>query len=221
MRNAGKLQTGDDPSSEDYAMYMPVLNDIFNFFQTSGIKLWLNYDLSITLVAGQALYTLGPTGNVIMTKPLRVMQGYFLDQYGDQQPLIPMSWDEYKRLSNVTQQGSLNSYFVDKQQLTLNVYFWLTPDVTAALGTGHIIIQQQVTNIISLTDSMNFPQEWFIALHWALCDEIATGQPEAITARAATKAKIYKEALEDWDVEDASTSFAPDQRGTYYGRNFR
>lgn len=221
MLNVGKLQAGDDPTSEDYATYMPRLNDIFNFYQTQGLKLWLNYDLSITLTAGLALYSLGPTGNVIMTKPLRVVQGYFLDQSSNIRPLWPISWQEYKTLSSTTEQGSINSYFVDKQQNALNVYLWLTPDSTAALGTAHVVIQQQVVQLVSLTDSMNFPMEWFIALHWALADEISTGQPAAIMSRATDRARFYREKLEDWDVEDAATMFQPDQRQTMFTSTFR
>ena len=54
-----------------------------------------------------------------------------------------------------------------------------------------------------------------------LADELATGQPQPIMQRCEAKANQYRQALEDWDVEDASTSFAPDQRALYSSWDFR
>lgn len=215
MQDAGLLSAGQDPDSYQLAQYMTRLNDLINFMQTRGLKLWLNELLTVPLIAGQSLYTINPTGNIAMTKPLRVLQGSFIDQYQITRPLLVLSRDEYMRLSAQTQMGSVNSYFTDKQQLSLNVYLWLTPDSFAALGTVQLLIQTQVQNLVSLTDSMNFPMEWFIALHWILADDISTGQPQDVIERCATKAAGFMQALEDFDVEDASTMFAPDQRASY------
>lgn len=132
-----------------------------------------------------------------------------------------LSRDEYTRLSQVTQTGQINSYFVDKQELLLSVSFWLVPDATAATGTGHLIIQQQATYPTSLTMDVGFPIEWYMGLRWGLADELATGQPQSIMARCESKAKAYRQALEDWDVEDASTTFTPDQRVLYQTQSFR
>lgn len=221
MQDAGLLQDGQEPNSEQYAKYLRRLLDLINYEQTQGIKLWLNTDQSITLLAGTAKYSMGPLGNVVMTKPTRVVQGYYLDTNSIKRPLVVLSRDEYTRLSTVVQTGAVNSYFIDKQQATLDAYFWLTPDATAATGTAHLIIQQQVTNPTNLYDTMNFPEEWRMFLRWGLADEISTGQPQAIMDRCAGKAEIYRMALEAWDVEDASTMFTPDQRSAYTQGSFR
>jgi hypothetical protein len=213
MKDVGKLRAGGVPDSDTLSEYMRRLNKLINFYMTQGLKLWLIEDLSITLVAGQALYTLGPTGTIVMPKPLRVISGYYLDQTNNQRPLLPISYDEYKKLSQTTQQGALNSYMVDKQQLTLNVYFWLTPDNYAAThGTAHPIIEVPITNFTGVTDQMNFPIEWGLLLEWGLANQISTGQPQAIISRAFGMEAIYRQALEAWDVEDAATNFSPDQR---------
>jgi hypothetical protein len=124
-----------------------------------------------------------------------------------------MSQDEYKRLSNVTQQGALNSYYVDKQQLTLNVYFWQTPDPWHATnGVAHVMIGQQITNAVSITDQMNFPVEWGLTLEWGLAHQSSTGQPKEVQDRCKEMALMYQDELENWDVEDASVFMQPDPR---------
>lgn len=226
MRNAGKLGQDSEPTPSQYAEYLNRLNDLLNFEQTQGLKLWLDQDIAIfspILTAGLALYRLGPTGNVVMTKPLRVLQGYYLEATGNNKRPIdpPLSRDEYTRLSNVVQQGAVSSYFVDKQQLTLDIYLWNTPDAQAATGSVHLIVQTQIGQMISLTDSLSIPVEWFSWAHWALGYEICTGQPQNIIDRCEKQTRLYREALENWDVEDASTRFTPDARSTQMNGSFR
>ena len=212
--DAGLTQEGQTPNSEQIVTGMRKLTDLVNLWQTQGLKLWLNVDTTITLVAGQGTYVFGPgsTTGIDMTKPLRVLEAYYRDVNAIRRPLIPMSWNDYIRLSQITQTGQLNSYFVDKQQTVLSVFFWLIPDAIAATGTAHLLLQTQVVNFITVTETLNFPVEWRIALRWGLADELATGQPQAIMDRCQQRATMYRTMLEDWDVEDAPTRFAPDSR---------
>lgn len=221
--DAGLIRQGQQLNSDQISKGMRRLTDVINLEQTQGLKLWLNFDLAVTLTANIGTYKLGPTtdgGTVNMTKPMRVVEGYYLYANGTRQPLIPLSWDDYIRLSQVNTTGALNSYFVNKQQLTLDVFFWLIPDANAALGTGHILIQQQVTDFISCTETMNFPLEWRMFLRWALADDLATGQPEAIQAKCSQMMMKTQDMLENWDVEDAPTQFTPDPRAAFVGSSF-
>ncbi len=222
MIDVGKLRNGGKPDTDTLKVYKRKLNKIINFHQTQGLKLWLLEDTTVPLTALQPLYTFGPTGTQVMVKPLRVDFGYYLDIWGTQRPLIPIAMTDYKMLSQVNQPGEVNSYYVDKQQTNLSVYIWNTPDTFAASnGSVHLMFSTQINNFINLTDSMNFPLEWGIFLEWALANEISTGQPAFIVNRAKMMFETYKEALEDWDVEDAPTSFAPDPRGTNQVGKFR
>ena len=221
MKDAGLLGKGQDPTTEDYDDGLARLNEMVNMWQTQGLKLFLNQDLTITLVAGTSLYSLGPAGTVSMTRPMRVVDGYYSDRNGIRRPLIPLAWAEYIRLSQVTQSGAVTSYFVDKQQLLLNVRLWLVPDTLAAQGTVHLITQVQVPNFTTIATVSSFPPEWAIALRWGLADELCSGQPQAIMGRCAARAKSYREALEDWDVEDAATRFQPDSQAGSRATSFQ
>ena len=204
MENAGLLASGDDPSPEQFAKYTNRLNDLINLWQTRGIKLWLNSLLPVTLVAGTGTYTLDG-------QPKRVLEAYYKDDSTPpiMRPLNPLSWNTYNNLASQEQQGSVNSYFVDKQQGATVLHLWQVPDLVAATGTVQCLVQNKVTNIITLTDNMNFPNEWYMALHWGLAAEICTGQPEQIVQRCERRSMEYLTALEDWDVEDAPVTFQP------------
>lgn len=221
MGDAGLLMDGADPNSEQFANYGNRLKDVINTWQTQGLKLWTQVDQAVTLIAGQAAYTFKPSGDVNMVKPLRALQGYYLSSASGKTPIYPISRDEYMTLSTNTEQGAISQFFVDKLRAQLTVYFWLVPDATAATGTAHLLLQQQIANFTGLTDTLDFPIEWYMALRWGLADDICTGQPEAIMTRCAVKAAAFRAALEDWDVEDASTRFQPDSRAQYSTSRFR
>lgn len=218
MLDARKLQQGDEPTGEALASNMRRLRDLVNYFMTKGIKLWLNVDTAVPITAGKATYVLSPSGDVVMTKPLRAIQGYYLYAADNtRRPLNVLSWQEYLTLGQAgtlaSNQGTINSFFVDKQQSALSVTFWLCPDSTeVANGTPHLLLQTQATRPITLTETMNFPEEWRMALRWSLADDIATGQPQSVKSTCASNAMKYQQALEDWDVEDTPVMFIQDPR---------
>lgn len=229
MVSAGKLGQGREPNSEQLAENKRRLNKLVNYFQTQGLKLFAQQDIAIAapvLQVGLSLYTLGPLGNVNMfAKPRRVIEGYFTDASASRRPLLPYSRNEWDNLSTVTKQGPVVGYFVDKQESlspvpgsALVVNLWLAPDTQAVLGTVHLIVDVQIGNFNQLTDTSAFPIEWSLALEWGLANQICTGMPQEIVERCAKNAEIYQTALENWDVEDASTIFQPDPRGGYSGR---
>jgi len=221
MHDAGYLQEGESPNSEQLATNQRRLCDIINLWQTQGLKLFFNQDIEIPLVASQSLYTLSVGGDVDMTKPLRVLQGYVLTTDSVRRPLISISWNDWLNLSQVeANPGAVNSYFIDKQATVLNVHVWQTPDATEALNTLHLLLQVQATNPTNLEENVSFPQEWRIALRWGLADDICTGQPQAIMDRCSQRANQYRTMLEDWDVEDTTTSLTPDSRAANEYQSF-
>jgi hypothetical protein len=214
MHDAGKLQEGQRPNSQQLADNLLRLNDIINLWQTQGLKLFLQQEVTVPLAVGQTLYVLGPSGPaVVMPKPSRVLQGYILDTSNIRRPLVPLSRDEWERLSQtIGNNGTINSYMVDKQAYQLNLNLWPPPDNTEVLNTAVFLTQIQAAGPVYITDETSFPQEWRMALRWALADDISTGQPPDVIARCEKNALKYRTALEDWDVEDAPTMFGVDSR---------
>lgn len=214
MVDAGYLHEGSEANSEQLATYMRRLCDLINLWQTQGLKLFLQELVNVPLTVGQVQYVIGPTGPaVMMAKPQRVLQAYVTDTSNIRRPLTVLSRDEFTRLSQISgNNGTISSYFVDKQAEVLNVNFWNPPDSTEVLNTATLLVQTMAPNPINLEADTLFPQEWRIALRWGLADDICTGQPQAIMDRCAQRSIAYRQMLEDWDVEDAPTSFGMDSR---------
>lgn len=221
MRDAGKLAKGDQPDSEDLADGLRRLCDLINLWQTRGLKLFLWREFTVPLVAGVNSYSLNdPDPQVIPNKNSRVIQGRVQTPNGETRPMMAISWDEWNRLPQ-SSEGTVTSYFTDKQATTLTLRVWNTPDAFEATNSMVLLVQVQAANPFNLLADVAFPQEWRIALRWGLSAELTTGQPQAVIDRCDKNANIYREALEAWDVEDGPTFFAPDFRGAYPTGNFR
>lgn len=212
LRDVGRLQVGQVPSGEVYDDALSRMYDIINTWQTQGIKLWLNVPHTIPLSAGVASYTLGPAGALLTLKPLRVLGGWYVTTAGARRPLTQLSVTDYYNLGSLVSAGAVNSFMVDKQVANLVVRFWSTPNASEASGGSvQLLLQRQAVSPDELSGTVELPIEWYMALRWALADDSSSGQPAIIMERAERKASFYRGLLEDWDVEDASTSFAPER----------
>lgn len=216
MQNACILAEGETPSGESLADYLNTLNDMINARACTSQKLWVNEDVPVTLVQGTNMYSFTTGGQSVANgAPAEVVDAYYADVNGVRRPLIVLARTDWDRLSQTNQQGPINSYFVDPQLASLNVYVWEVPDATTAQGTLHIVLKRQITNVYALTDTMTFPLQWMMALSWGLAAEICNGQPDAVVARCEQKAAFYWDMAENYDVEKAPTYFIPDARGLY------
>lgn len=232
--DAGLIQEGDECNSQQLANGMRHLNKYVNFLGTQGLSLNFCNPQLLPLVAGQAMYTIGPGGNLAPQygKPLRIVYAdCILAQTGVQYPLLPISWQEYYNLSTSTTlapsnspstltAGTLSSYMVNKQPTQLQLFIWMTPNKFTALNQVNVYMQFQTPNFNQLNDQMMFPPEWAFTLEWGLAAYLCTGQPQAVITRCTQMAASFQEALLAWDVEDASTLFQPDTRMTMTNRRF-
>lgn len=211
LEDAGLIQEGGTPTGEQYARGLHRLNDLIALWQTRGLKVWLQEERTVTLVAAQAAYTVTGSNS---ERAMRVLEGWYQDSNANKTPLTPLSREEYSRISPVTTASTPSNYWAEKTPTALVVSLWPVPSAAvASAGSVRLIVQRKTTTIVSVTDSTAFPSEWFLALRWGLADELATGQPVAIMDRCMRKAQMFLAALEEWDVEDAPTRFIPDAGG--------
>lgn len=210
----GKLQLGVLPNGQQYADGLRRLNDMVNLWQTQGLKLFAQRELTLPVTVGKVSYSLGPSpSDVVMVKPLRILSGYVEDLGGTRRLLTGVSRDEWQSLPQNTGESTAVNFFCEKQVSQLVLHLWPAPNISDANSIFKFLCQYQITEAISLQDDIDFPREWRLALVWGLADELALGQPDAVMARCEARAMTYRKALQDWDVEDTPTSFAPDLRG--------
>lgn len=188
-----------------------------------GIKVWTCEELVLTLVGGQAKYTIGPSGaDLTANRPMRVIDCFLRlnpsSSSPNDTPLTRISKQEYNMLGNKSSQGVPNSYFYDAQLNGVSntkgdFYLYNVPAASTASNYNvHIFSQRQIFDISAANDNFDFPQEWFWPLVWNLANETADENktPPDRCARIERMAMQTMTWIEDFDREWASIYFQPD-----------
>jgi len=196
-----------------------VLNLMLKAWQADGMQLWQVTEKSITPVADQETYTLGPSGSVVLPgKPVEILEAYRrLTSTENDVPLIRQSRTDYWALNNKSASGvPVNFYFEIKQAVGANDFtVWPAPDTTfAANNTIEILYQKPFDDLDSGTDNLAFPQEWELAVTYGLAVILAPEYGLALANRKMLReeAKEEKQRVLDWDQEHTSVYFQPEPR---------
>lgn len=173
LRDIGVYGPGETIDAEDTAAGLEALNLLVKGWQTEDIGLWLIDTFSLTLVADQASYTFGTGGDVVIARPLEMIECRFRYTSGTVDvPMIPISRQEYLNLSQKTLEGVPTQYYFQPTLTTSTLYIWPVWDTTPA---GSIVgsVKTTVEDFDSVANTADFPPEALRALRKNLAIELA------------------------------------------------
>lgn len=214
FEDIGVAIEGEDLQPEDIKVAQVSLNIMIKSWQGYGLNLWVRREKSITLIAAQSAYTLGATGNVVMNRPLRILEcNRVLISDNTSTTVNPLSLNEYDNLPNKTQEGTPVNYFYDPTLTNGSLKLWLVPGTTeASLYTIDIVYQSPIEDMDTSINNFEFPQEWLEALSLGLAYRLSGKYALSYRERTLLR-KDAAEALElvqSFDVEPTSLFFQPD-----------
>ena len=212
LRTLGVIGAGDQPTPEDFQNCAQALNLYIKQLQTKGLPLWKYVDLNVPMVVGQYIYTLGPTGDVICDRPLRVLMAFIRSNQGNDTVLQQISRQEYMQLGVKTSQGIPNQFYYDPQLNNGVLYLYNVPNMTGY--TVHLQVQSPLSDVTTPSSTPEFPSEWFNLLKFGLADQVSLeyGVNTQVRQELAARAAKYLEEMIDWSQEEASTNFSPEFR---------
>ena len=212
LRVLGVIGAGDTPSPQDYQTCSEALNLYIKQLQTKGMPLWKVEQILVPMVVGQNTYTIGPTGDIQTTRPLRVVMAFIRSPQDRDTTLMVISRQEYMQQGYKPSQGIPNQVYYDPQLGNGVLYIFNTPNATG--WTIHLQVQLPVEDTLTPSNILDFPSEWFNCLKFGLADQLAMeyGAPQTIRMELAQRANNLEEIMTDWSQEEASTSFSPDYR---------
>lgn len=191
------------------------LNLMLKSWDAYGLPLWRRDPISITLVASQASYTIGPSGaDVTAARPLRILELNRKDSNNDTTSitLLPLrEWAALTDRSTVSSSAPVNAYF-DPTTSSAKLYVWPVPNAAvAAEWTLEAWVHSPIEDMDSSTDDFDCPQEWLRAIKYNLALELANEYsiPDQVYYRIRQEARSSLDLALSWDVEDRSISFVP------------
>lgn len=216
FRLIGVGHRGESVPADEINDAAEALSLMLKGWQADGLQLWKREEQSITLTDAKRVYTLGPTGDVVMQRPLRLLEVVRRDSNNIDVPLNKLSKNVYYGLSNKFSEGTPVSYHFDPQLDNADFIVWPVPDATvAAEYTIEIVYHRPFEDMDSATNNFDCPVEWLEAIKFGLALRLAPEYGVDLPQQYRLQKQfddIYDKAL-SWDVEDTSVYFQPDWQG--------
>jgi len=178
LRIVGAYQANSTPKPEQLTDAQEVLNMMLKAWQIDGL-VWLREFITISLVAGQRYYLIGPNssdtvvdevGDPFTERPFRILSA--TRKFGTSEVTMTMlTRQEYTELSNKDSQGSVVNLYYDAQLNDGKLYVW----PTSSNSTDQIIttIERSIEDIVADTNNFDLPVEWMEAVSYGLAYRIA------------------------------------------------
>lgn len=174
-------------------------------------NLWRRAQETITLVSGQAAYTLDDP------KPMRVDTGRRVSASGYETPMTAWARQEYLDQPNKTQSLSTPvNFYYDVQRDEGILYVWPAPSTQVAASTTLKMDTLRPFFIMDTTaDTLDYPQEWQEAVVMNLAKRLKLKYPvndPNLAADVDTAADTLFAQLKAWDNEPVSIYLQPERR---------
>lgn len=222
LRIVGAYDANQDPGPEQVSQASDALNSMLKSWQIEQF-MWLKAFASLTLVAGQNSYLLGPGGTaqyypadtVTIDRPTRISGLRRLMATGQEVPLgwdngTPVSRSEWEMLPNKATTGTVVQAYYDPQLVNGILWVWPTPDTNV---TDKILMTVDRPILVPTvdTDTVDLPMEWINTITFCLAEILWWEYPGngAEYQLLAMRASTSKDNLSSFDRETASTQFGP------------
>jgi hypothetical protein len=162
MRLAGVYSLGEEPSAEETTAGLAALNSMIETWANSSLLIYSQTLDAIPLVANTSVYTLGPAGTFVTTRPIEVLNTSYVVYQTVSYPAPLMTLEEYNSIPFKTQTAEFPWqiwYEPDYPAGTLTVY--PTPSQASTLNLWSL---KPLTGFTNLTDTVDLPPGYYDAL---------------------------------------------------------
>lgn len=168
LSQVGGLVEGEPLSPDVAKRIMRTLNRMLKALQNQGLQVHMRRSISITPVAGQRTYTMGPSGaDVTVARPLKIIQVQLKNTSdSNYTPLQFNTHEEYYALnSRESSAGNPTQYLYENTLTDGTLSVFPVPDsTTVATSTLEVIYRKPFDDIDAITDNIEIPPNWYEAI---------------------------------------------------------
>ena len=216
LRKIGVVGEGEVASATQISECTDDLNALLAEFQTLGMPLWKREEQAITLVSGQAEYTIGEGRAINTPFPFKLSQANLaIAGSTSRMNMTILAHYDYNNLP-VTTTGTpvqvAYQPYIDYGILSV----WPVPNASVPAGTAiHITYQRPFYKFTAGTETLDCPQEWYNAVVFQLSHIKSDDYSLPLEDRRWYEKQAEKRLATALSAgtEDASIFFFPDKRG--------
>lgn len=170
MLHIGAISSGEVPTSDEAQDGLDAFNDVLETWSLQNLAVYGGDVASFALVAGQASYTLGPTGNWVTQRQVNEIMGAYVTLTGVDYPVGIWTAEQYNAVPVKSSQSSIIerlAYINDFPNGIIKLY--PTP---AAAGTIKLDTARLLTAAATINDAISLPPGYMRALAYAVAVEL-------------------------------------------------
>lgn len=180
-----------DPTDTDRTDALENLNNMISSWGAEFLNHYLVRE-SLAVVAGDAEYTIGASGDLNTVRPISLAGAFLRDSDGYDRELSVMSGKEYNSIVSKTAEGIPGFvYFVPEYPLA-KIIFDCEPDTSY---TVYLDFNKNLTEFTTIATTVSLPPEYKEALVYNLAISLAEDKGIAPTQTVQETAKRTKEAI--------------------------
>ena len=196
MRKVNALATGEEPSAEESADALEILNDMVDTWNAERLSIFTIDRNEYSLVVGQQVYTYGAGGDFSAARPARIERAGILSLNNPVQPLeLPLEILDYDGWAGIPVKNlgsALPSKLYDDGAFPLrNLSFWPFPN--ASIVKVAFYVWEALTSFDLGTDH-TFPPGYARAIRYGLALDLApefgVPVPAAVAALAISSKAV-------------------------------
>lgn len=127
LRTLGVIGSGETATTEDRTNCAFALNLLLKTLPIETWLLWCYNDVAVPLTSGTSTYTIGPVGDVVGVRPLRIAKGWLRNTNvtpNIDQPMTQLARADYDMLTPKQTPGSPVNFYYDPQLTNGVLYTW-------------------------------------------------------------------------------------------------
>lgn len=166
LRLIGAIATGETPTADEMNDGLSSLNDLLEILSTQNLAVYGSAVETFATIAGQALYTIGPTGNWNTTRPVRIDGNGICTFNGVDFPVTQIGQGDYDAIGLKTQQQPIveKLLYVNANPLGL-ITLWPVPSGIVNIG---INTDRVLTSVPDAFTAMVFPPGYLLMMRYKL-----------------------------------------------------
>ena len=195
------------------------LNIMFQEWGNRGLHYWEVANNSITLVDGQAEYTMfrstgdGTSDATAVYGVDDILEAVYRNSSSVDSPLTKINRSTYQGLSNKTSEGTPSQYFVQRFIDKVTITLYLTPGSTEAGNTINYYYVKRIQDVGDYTNATDVPYRFVQCMASGLAYYLSQKFKPEMTQQMKL---IYEDELQRALAEDGSSSSSFITPKTYY-----
>lgn len=199
MRLIGAVATGEPPQASELVDGLASLNRMLDRWSTESLFVYANVIETFSLVGGQQVYTMGPTGNFDTTRPTMIERAGVATSVDVEIPIEIVNQDQWASITVKNTQSTFPTklYPVGTFPLeTLNV--WPMPSASANLV---IYSRKPLSSFASINAAFSLPPGYEDAVMYSLALRLAPEYGKVIDQALIIEAMESKEAIRRLNIK--------------------